>query len=225
MGTRSSVWANGNGAVRMYLPHGTTVRSVGVTPLGYMGGPAGPPSPCGDRFSWTAGAGEGDDAVTTLEVTFPDEWLTMPMTAAGGGVTTLLPTFDQLDFDRHAFLALLGEWSGVRVQAFCAVGAVPGSGTDDELRSVAETGRHPGLERDTVDVELSVGRGVRSSAFRFASELLDDTSIAPYTAEVRFALPLPGNRIGVLHFETLSLTCFEELECLFDTIAGTARIA
>ena len=163
--------------------------------------------------------------MTTLEVTFPDEWLTMPMTAAGGGVTTLLPTPDQLDFDRHASLALLGEWSGVRVQAFCAVGAVPGTGTDAELRLVAESGRHRGLERDTVDVELSVGHGVRSSAFRFAAELLDDLTIAPYTAEVRFALPLPGNRIGVLHFETLSLTFFEELECLFDMIAGTARVA
>jgi hypothetical protein len=166
-----------------------------------------------------------DGVVSALEVTFPDEWLTMPMTAAGGGVTTLLPTLDELAFDGRASLALLGQWSGVRVQAFCAVGVVPGGGDEARLRLVAESGRHSGLERDTVDVELSVGRGVRSSAFRFACELLDDETIAPYTAEVRFALSLPGDRIGVLHFETLSLTCFEELESLFDVIAGTARIA
>jgi hypothetical protein len=42
---------------------------------------------------------------------------------------------------------------------------------------------------------------------------------------VRFAFPLPGRRIGVLHFETLSLAGFEELESLFDVIAGTARLA
>lgn len=163
--------------------------------------------------------------MSALEVTFPDEWLTMPMPAGGARVTTLLPTPEELDFDDRAALALLGECCGARVQAFCAVGVVPGTGKDAELRTVAEGGRHSGLERDTITVELSVGRGVRSSAFRFAGDLLDDPTLAPYTAEVRFALPLPGHRIGVLHFETLSLTCFAELECLFDTIAGTARIA
>jgi hypothetical protein len=94
-----------------------------------------------------------------------------------------------------------------------------------EVTFPAEGGRHQGLERDTGMVRLDVGPVVRSSAFRFVPELLDDETIAPYTAEVRFALPLPGGRIGVLHFETLSLACFEHLECLFDTIAGTARVA
>jgi hypothetical protein len=161
--------------------------------------------------------------VSTLEVTFPDEWLTMPMRAAGG-VTTLLPTPDELHFDGRASLALLEECGGTPVRAFCAVGVVPGNG-EHRLRAVAEGGRHPGLERDTLTVHLAVGPVVRSSAFRFVPELLDDPTVAPYTAEVRFALPLPAGRIGVLHFETLSLTCFEQLESLFDMIAGTARVA
>jgi hypothetical protein len=161
--------------------------------------------------------------VSALEVTFPDEWLTMPMRSAGG-VTTLLPTPDELHFDARASLALLDECDGVPVRAFCAVGVVSGSGKD-RLVTVAEGGRRPGLERDTMTVQLAVGPVVRSSAFRFVPELLDDLTIAPYTAEVRFALPLSHDRIGVLHFETLSLTCFEQLECLFDTIAGTARVA
>jgi hypothetical protein len=161
--------------------------------------------------------------VSALEVTFPDEWRTMPMRSAGG-VTTLLPTPDELQLDGRASLALLDECDGVPVRAFCAVGVVPGHG-EDELVAVAEGGRHPGLERDTMTVPLAVGPVVRSSAFRFVPDLLDDPTVAPYTAEVRFALPLPGGRIGVLHFETLSLTRFEQLECLFDTIARTARVA
>lgn len=161
--------------------------------------------------------------MSALEVTFPDEWLTMPMRAAGG-VTTLLPTLDELHFDGRASLALLDECDGVPVRAFCAVGAVPGRGAV-RVRAVAEGGPHPGLERDTVTVQLAVGPAVRSSAFRFVPELLDDASIAPYAAEVRFAFPLPAGRIGVLHFETLSLSCFEQLEDLFDLIAGTARVA
>ena len=162
--------------------------------------------------------------MSALEVTFPDEWLTLPMRAADG-VTTLLPTRADLQFDGHASLALLDECSGTPVKAFCAIGVVPGRGDDDELRTVAEGGPHRGLERDTLTVQLALGPGVRSSAFRFAPELLDDATIAPYTAEVRFALPLPGEQIGVLHFETLSLVRFDELECLFDMIAGTARVA
>ena len=161
--------------------------------------------------------------MSALEVTFPDEWLTVPMRAAGA-VTTLLPTPDELDFDGRASLALLDEWDGVPVSVFCAVGVVPGNG-EQRLRAVAEGGRHAGLERDTMTLQLSVGPVVRSSAFRFVPELLDDPTIAPFTAEVRFALQLPAGRIGVLHFETLSLTCFDQLEGLFDMIAGTARIA
>jgi hypothetical protein len=93
------------------------------------------------------------------------------------------------------------------------------------LRAVAEGGPHPGLERDTVTVELSPGRAVRSAAFRFVDELLDDPDVVPFAAEIRFALPLPGRRIGVLHFETPSLRGFEQLGSAFDTIAGTARVA
>ena len=161
--------------------------------------------------------------MSALEVTFPDEWLTMPLGAAGG-VTPLLPTADELQLDGRASLALLDECGDVPVRAFCAVGVVPGHG-EHRLRAVAEGGRHPGLERDTVTLDLAVGPAVRSSAFRFVPALLDDPTLAPYTAEVRFALPLPAGRIGVLHFETLSLTRFEQLECLFDLIAGTARVA
>jgi hypothetical protein len=65
---------------------------------------------------------------------------------------------------------------------------------------------------------------VRSSAFRLAAELTDEEGLAPYAAEVRFAVPLGDDRIGILHFETLSLVYLEELEKLFDAIAGTARL-
>jgi hypothetical protein len=38
------------------------------------------------------------------------------------------------------------------------MGAVSATGRDDgELRAVAEGGRHPGLERDTLSIEFSVG--------------------------------------------------------------------
>jgi hypothetical protein len=129
-----------------------------------------------------------------------------------------------LESDDVASFALPGARTGDGIQAICAIGVVSATGRDDELRTVAEGGRHPGLDRDTVSVELAVGRGVRSSAFRFADELLDDHDVVPFAAEIRFALPLPGRRIGVLHFETFSLCCFEELESLFDIIAGTARV-
>ena len=161
--------------------------------------------------------------MTALEVTFSDDWRTMPIHATGG-VTTLLPTVEELRFDDRAAVALLDGYGGGRVRAFCAVGVVDGEG-DDELRAVAEQGPHPGLERDTMPVRLAVGWAVRSVAFRFEPALLDDATVAPYTAEVRFALPLPARRIGVLHFETLSLHRFDELESLFDTIAGTAQVA
>lgn len=161
--------------------------------------------------------------MTALEVTFSDEWLTMPM-AHSRGVTTLLPTAAQLRFDHRASLALLDEYGGSPVRAFCAVGTVPGRG-DGAVRAAAENGPHPGLERDTATVRFDLGPALRSAAFRFDPALLDDDTVLPFTAEVRFALPLPADRIGVLHFETLSLACFERLESLFDTIAGTARIA
>ena len=185
--------------------------------------------------------------MSVLEVTFPDQWLALPgRTAAavarpvtpggawahrGGSATglregTVLRALTELDFDDLAAFALPDERTLDGVQAFCAIGVVHHfTGTHAELRTVAESSRHPGLERDTVTVELSLGRVTRSSAFRFADELLLDEDVLPFAAEVRFALPLPGRRIGVLHFETLSLHGFEELESLFDTIAGTARVA
>jgi hypothetical protein len=187
------------------------------------------------------------DPVSVLEVTFPDEWLILsvrsvaaiarPVPPGGawahrrGPVTgrcppELLQAVSGLDFDGIASLALPGERTGDRIQAFCAIGVVPATGRDDdELRAVAESGRHAGLERDTLSVEFPVGPAVRSSAYRFADELLDDRDVAPFAAEVRFALRLPGRRIGVLHFETFSLSGFGQLEPLFDTIAGTARVA
>jgi hypothetical protein len=191
------------------------------------------------------------DPVSLLEVTFPDEWLPLatrstpvarpvPPGGAGGHVVpsqvsgpadALVSAVAELGLDGVAFLVLPDPRAGksiqaFSIQAFCAIGVLPqATGDHAELRAVAESGRHPGLERDTLAVELSVGPGVRSSAFRFADELLDDWRVVPFAAEIRFTLPLPGRRIGVLHFETLSLSCFEELETLFDLIAGTARVA
>ena len=185
--------------------------------------------------------------MSVLEVTFPDEWLSLPRRSTAvvarpvtpGGVCTrsappvtgmrsagALRALTDPDFDGLACFALPNEGSIEGIQAFCAIGVVHDvTGTPAELRAVAESGRHPGLDRDTLTVELSVGTAVRSSAFRFADELLADEAVVPFAAEIRFALPLPGRRIGVLHFETLTLRCFEQLEYLFDTIAGTARVA
>ena len=181
--------------------------------------------------------------MSTLEVTFPDEWLSVAVHAGGphlAGRRGLvgepvrrgpaarfagqLPSLDELGFEGRASLALLDQRRR-RVVAFCAIGVVAGTdGDESALRAVVEGGRHPGLERDTLPVELELGKGLRSSAFRFTEELLAAEAV-PYTAEVRFAFPLPGRRIGVLHFETPSLASFEELETLFDVIAGTARLA
>jgi hypothetical protein len=185
--------------------------------------------------------------VSVLEVTFPDEWRSVsrrpaaavvrPVTpgsvrphddppAASRRTAGVLRALTELDFDRLACFALPDEGSGEEIQAFCAIGVVHHfTGTQAELLAVAESGRCPGLERDTLTVEFPLGRVVRSSAFRFVDELLADVSAVPFAAEVRFALPLPGRRMGVLHFEALSLRRFEELESLFDTIAGTARVA
>jgi hypothetical protein len=180
--------------------------------------------------------------MSSLEVTFPDEWATIPvrdgsrkrerdavtaMPAAGNFFDALLPSLDRWGIAGLASLALADEEINGLVQAYCAIAVVPRGPGDvaAHVRDVAEGGPHPGLERDSTTVELPLGPAVRSSAFRFVEELLDDESVAPYTAEVRFAFPLAGDRVGVLHFETLSLACYEELAVLFDAIAQTARIA
>lgn len=185
--------------------------------------------------------------MTRLQVDFPDQWAVLP--TGGTGVTALeriidglgelggdaqaameeylraaLPALSAIGVDGFASLALADPESGHLVQAFCAVGVEPGPVTEQRLRSIAEGGLHPGLERDTTVVELPVGSAVRSAAFRWADELRDSDGVAPYAAEVRFTFPLENERIGVLHFETLSLVYLEELTELFDVIAGTARI-
>lgn len=132
--------------------------------------------------------------MTRFEVTVPDEWDTVPAGAIGGPVP-----------------------------AVCMVDVVAAEDAG-ALHRAAEAGPHPGLERDTTDVVLPAGPAVRSAAFRFAEELLDDAALVPYAAEVRYAIALPASRIGILHFETTSLRHFPELVALFDTIARTARI-
>jgi hypothetical protein len=184
--------------------------------------------------------------VTTLQLNFPEPWALLPVSDGGPAVveelvagmadvgpdaqdatrqylTSLLRALTQTGVDGFASLTVPDGDSGI-VQAFCAVGVTRGSGMHDELRTIAENGLHPGLDRTTTTVPLPLGAAVRSSAIRFADELVDDDGLAPYVAEVRFAVPLPDERIGVLHFETLSLVYLQELERLFDTIASTARV-
>jgi hypothetical protein len=187
--------------------------------------------------------------MSSLQVTFPDEWATLPVRdggrekvhelvlslaeagaeaqqAAEAFFSALLPTLDRWGIAGFASLALPDEESGGLVQAFCAIAVVAAqTGADAELRTIAEDGPHPGLERDTRIVRLPTGAAARSAAFRFAEELLDDEGLAPYAGELRYAIALPGNRVGILHFETLSLVYFAELERLFDAIAGTAQVA
>jgi hypothetical protein len=185
--------------------------------------------------------------VTSFHLDFPEPWAILPVTdgepaavvdlvrgmgdlgreaqdATRAYLDALLPALTELGVDGFASLAVPDGESGL-VQAFCAVGVTAGPIGEDELRSIAEGGLHPGLDRTTTTVPLSLGTAVRSSAVRFAEELVDHDGLAPYVAEVRFAVPLPGERIGVAHFETLSLVYLEELERLFDAIARTARAA
>jgi len=140
--------------------------------------------------------------MTRFEVTVPDEWATLP---AGTSVA----------------------WgSGDTAPALCAVDVVAVESCGPAaLRRAAEAGPHPGLERDTTDVALPAGPAVRSTAYRFAEELLTGEWRLPYAGEVRYAIALPGDRIGILHFETPSLHLFPGLAALFDTIARTARVA
>jgi hypothetical protein len=135
----------------------------------------------------------------------------------------LVPALRELGIDGFASLVVPDEENGSLVQAFCAVGTAA-AGTASP-RGIAEAGLHPGLQRDTTDVELPIGAAVRSSAVRLAEEFADDDGWAPYAAEVRYVLPLRNDRVAVLHFETMSLVYREELEDLFDAIAGSARTA
>jgi hypothetical protein len=185
--------------------------------------------------------------VNSLMLDFPEPWTVLPVGGDGRAavdrlvadvadlgdeaqsamsqfLSAALPALADLGVDGFASLVLPEEGSGGLVQAFCAVGNEPGPATEERLRSIAEGGLHPDLERDTTTVRIPLGTAVRSSAVRWADELVDSEGVAPYAAEVRFTFPLDGDRIGILHFETLSLVYLEELEELFDAIAGTARV-
>ena len=179
--------------------------------------------------------------MTTLEVTFPDLWATVSTTrvrhrvpelgsgaqdGSSGQVTDVLPAVAGLSVGGFASVSVPDPECGSRVAAFCLINDVPRCSSDEaDLRALAEGGLHVGLERDTSTVRLPVGPAFRSSAFRFDEELLDDVGRAPYAFEVRFVFPLPGHRAGVLHFETTSLSYLDDLESLFDAIAGTATLA
>ena len=184
--------------------------------------------------------------MSALQLDFPLPWAVLP-TGAGSAETAaaltagmgelspeaqaatarylgaLVPALRDLGIDGFASLVIPDEESDSLVQAFCAVGTVA-AGTGSP-RDIAEAGPHPGLERDTTGVQLPIGDAVRSSAVRLAEELADDQGWAPYAAEVRYAVPLGDDRVAVLHFETMSLVYREELEDVFDAIAGSARTA
>ena len=185
--------------------------------------------------------------MSAIQVRFPDGWAVLPVSSgsqatvddlvaglaelgpeAQGAMSeylhAVLPALADLGVDGFASLALQDADSGSLIEAFCAVGIAPGPVSEERLRSVAEGGLHPDLERDTTTFRLGLGTAVRSSAVRWAEELVDTDGVAPYAAEVRFACPLDDDRIGILHFETMALVYLEELEELFDAIAGTARV-
>lgn len=184
--------------------------------------------------------------MSALQLDFPPPWAVLPTGAGSDHIISalvegmgalgpeardataeyfdaLVPALRSLGIDGFATLALSDEQADILVQAFCAVGTVA-TGVQSP-REIAEGGLHPGLDRDTTDVELPIGAAVRSAAVRLAEELVDDAGWAPWAAEVRYALPLDQDRIAVLHFETMSLVHREELEELFDAIAGSARVA
>jgi hypothetical protein len=104
---------------------------------------------------------------------------------------------------------------------YIAVSPAPRSGRQDAYQLIRDGWRH---DRHRDRRALSGPRRPLRCR-RFVDELLDDPDVVPFAAELRFALPLPGRRVGVLHFETPSLRGFEQLESAFDTIAGTARVA
>jgi hypothetical protein len=183
--------------------------------------------------------------VTVLQIAFPQAWATLPTGAAGertaqelvaglaelgpevqrttgAFLEALVPTLADLGIGTFASLAL-PDGEGGLLQAYCTV-MIIGAGTVADLTAAAESGPHPGLERTTTTVQLPLGPAVRSSAVRLVGELADEDGTAPFSAEVRFALPLPDGRVGVLHFETLALAYLAEMEELFDAIAATAQL-
>jgi hypothetical protein len=185
--------------------------------------------------------------MSSLAVRFPEEWATLSVrdrgqeevrelvaglavvgpeaqAAADAFFGAVLPLLEGWGISAFASLALPDEESGGLVQAMCAIAVVSSATDATDLRAIAESGPHPGLERETSTVQLPLGPAIRSSAIRFVEELLDADGIAPYALEVRFVVPLSSDRVGVLHFETMSLVFLEELERQFDAIAGTTRI-
>lgn len=186
--------------------------------------------------------------MTVLEVHFPDSWTIVPggphgleaVTALVAGLDEhrsggsrgrqlpgLLPLLTDVPLESFACLLAPDVVPGPTMRACCAIGVMStgAAAGDADLREVAESGPHRGLDRQTRTVILPLGRAVRSSAVRFAEELLAVPEVAPYVAEVRFALPLPAGRIGVLHFETMELDRLAEMTGLFDEVARTARLA
>ena len=142
--------------------------------------------------------------------------------------TALLPVLRRSGVDSLGSLAVYDEETGHTVKAFCALGVLGrdvGADGDVELRTIVEGGPHPGLHRETTSVELPVGPALRSSAVRHATELQDRDGVAPYAAEVRYAFAIDADRLGVLHFETMSLVYLKGLTTMFDAIAGTTRVA
>jgi hypothetical protein len=188
--------------------------------------------------------------MNTLQVTFPEPWAVLrrgedgrstaeelvsgmaelgedTQDAARDYFGALIPVLDRAGIEALATLVVRTPEPPTTVQAHCALAVLgrDATGGRNLLRTVAESGPHPGLERETSEVDLPTGTGVRSFAFRHATELTDAEGVAPYAAEVRFAFPVDDDRVGVLHFETLSLVYLEQLTEMFDAIAGTARLA
>jgi hypothetical protein len=141
---------------------------------------------------------------------------------------TLVPALAAFGLDALAALTVVDESGVDAAQAFCAVGAVsvdPQVSLDDGLWSVAESGPHPGLDRQTTRIDLPLGTTIRSEAFRLAIEALDDDGVAPYVAEVRYAFAIDHTSIGFMHFETQTLVYYDELMTMFDAIVRQARLS
>ncbi|MGZ4531125.1 MAG: hypothetical protein ACXVXP_02105 [Mycobacteriaceae bacterium] len=98
------------------------------------------------------------------------------------------------------------------------------TGMDGVLIEVAEAGPHPGQERQTSEVRLAVGDTVRSSAVRWAGEFSDASGVAPFIAECRYVFAVGDEQVGILHFETDTVVYLDDLEPMFDAIAGTVQL-
>jgi len=188
--------------------------------------------------------------MTALQVQFPEPWAVLPAGARGVAsaealapglaelgpeaqaavvrqLSTLARGLDDLEIDGLASLVVTDADSQTMVQAVCAMAVLASDEelTPAEVRRIAEAGPHPGGERETTDVQLPAGPAVRSAVVRHATELVDADGVAPFAAEVRYVLPVAEGKVGVLHFETLSLVYLEELTEMFDAVAGTARLS